>query len=70
MQLQKMIDALIRLRQEHGPELQVIVKTDVGLRIAGLPRVRHRNVRHPKRRLFVPGSDLDKDKGEAVVLLD
>lgn len=70
MQLQKIIDALIRLRQEYGPDLQVVQNTSVGIRNAGLPRVRHLNKRHPKRRFFVPGSDLDQDKGDPVVLLD
>lgn len=67
MLIDKYIEELTKLRQAHGPDLEVVNTNDLGmLKKAPLPRIGWRNKNQP-RCVFVPGSDRDANRGEKVV---
>jgi hypothetical protein len=76
MLIDKYIEEMVKLRQAHGPELEVLrstaaVDSDVSNRKAikaGLPRIANRQIGH-HRTLFRDGVDPDRLKGEKVVVI-
>lgn len=72
MQIDKYITELVKLRQTYGPNLEVVRRKDGILSTtttkALLPRLANMRSDQP-RVLFNTDNDLDKNKGERVVLL-
>jgi hypothetical protein len=76
MLIDKYIEELVKLRQAHGAELEVMRTTNaidgaVSARVAvkaGLPRLAHKQKGHT-RTLFRDGQDPDRLKGDKVVVL-
>lgn len=66
MNIEKYIAELIKLRQAHGPNLEVMRASTSGVIVKSpLPRIAFRHKRN--RTSFHGPDDLDKDKGERVV---
>jgi hypothetical protein len=66
MLIDKYIEEMTKLRQAHGPELEVVNTTDLGMvKKAPLPRIGWRYL--GRKCAFTPGRDNDKDRGEKVV---
>lgn len=68
MKIDRYIELLVKLRQEHGPDLQVVTS---GVRCgpfrkAESPCARYAHKEHPKL-YFLPGQDPDRLRGEKVV---
>ena len=62
MKIDKYIEAMQKLRNEHGPDMEVVNAEGVK---KPLPRVGYMHVK--RRALWVDGTDLDKDRGAKVV---
>lgn len=69
MKIDEYIAHLVKLRQSHGPDLMVMAKAGQGAttKKAQLPRMAH--LRKDQPRTLFAVNDLDKNRGEKVVLL-
>jgi hypothetical protein len=66
MLIDKYIEELTKLRQAHGPGLEVMRASTTGVAVKSpLPRIGYRHKRNRAR--FWSDDSLDKDKGEKVV---
>lgn len=68
MKIDRYIEILVKLRQEYGPDVQVVTS---GVRCgpfrkAESPCVRYAHTKLPKN-YFLPGQDPDRLRGERVV---
>ncbi len=68
MLIDQYIAELTKLRNAHGPDLEVMRVSTVGyVTKAGLPRLAHMRNDKPRTQLFSPENDLDRFKGAKVV---